>query len=135
MIDLSIPFNVEPSAGLLPNITLVNIDELSKLKDETLKKREAEIPSVKAIISEQVDAFMQWYLLRKHVPVLKAVKMKLQEIHTDPIYLQQPYTISFSASHHHHIQKVLNGLAVKMRHQNQVGCYYIEAINEFLTTA
>ena len=134
VIDLSIPFNVDPAAALLPNVKLVNIDELSKLKDETLQKREAEIPAVRSIIAEQIDAFLQWHRMRKHVPMLKAVKMKLQEIHTDPIYLQQSYAVPIDSGSQDQIQKVLNGLAVKMRNQNQFGCYYIEAINEFLTT-
>ncbi|HET9277878.1 MAG TPA: glutamyl-tRNA reductase [Flavitalea sp.] len=135
IIDLSIPCNVEQSAASLPNITLVNVDELSKLKDETLQRREAEIPAVKIIIKEQLDDFIEWHHMRKHVPVLKAVKTKLQEIHTDPFYLQNFYSLSLNGTNHHHnIQKVLNGMAVKMRRQNQYGCYYIEAINEFLTT-
>ena len=135
IIDLSMPCNVEQAAALLPNVTLVNVDALSKLKDETLQKREAEIPAVKAIIIEQFEAFMQWHELRKHVPVLKAVKMKLQEMHTNPFYLQQSYSVTITNDNHHHsIQKVLNGMALKMRRQNQFGCYYIEAINEFLTT-
>jgi len=134
IIDLSIPFNVEQTAGLLPNITLVNVDALSELKDATLQKREAEIPAVKAIINEHLEAFLQWHQLRRHVPVLKAVKIKLQEIHTDPFYLKRFYSVSLNTeNHHHNIQKVLNGMAVKMRRQNQYGCYYIEAINEFLT--
>jgi glutamyl-tRNA reductase len=135
IIDLSIPCNVEQSAASLPNITLVNVDELSKLKDETLQRREAEIPAVKIIIKEQLADFIEWHHMRKHVPVLKAVKTKLQEIHTDPFYLQNFYSVSLNGTNHHHnIQKVLNGMAVKMRRQNQYGCYYIEAINEFLTT-
>jgi glutamyl-tRNA reductase len=134
IIDLSIPCNVEQSAALLPNITLVNVDELSKLKDETLQKREAEVPAVKAIITEQLKDFLLWYQMRKHVPVLKAVKMKLQEIHTHPYYLQNFYSVSLNAdTRHHEIQKVLNGMAVKMRGKNRYGCYYLEAINEFLT--
>ncbi len=35
IIDLSIPYNVEIAAQDLPNVHLVNVDELSKLKDET----------------------------------------------------------------------------------------------------
>jgi glutamyl-tRNA reductase len=31
------------------------------------------------------------------------------------------------------IQKVVNTVAVKMRTQHQPGCYYIEAINDFMT--
>ena len=41
IIDLSIPYNVEKAAQNLPNITLVNVDELSKIKDETLQKRDS----------------------------------------------------------------------------------------------
>jgi glutamyl-tRNA reductase len=135
VIDLSIPCNVEQSASLLPNITLVNVDQLSKLKDETLQKREAEIPAVKAIISAQLNEFLLWLQMRRHVPVLKAVKLKLQEIHTDPFYLQHFYSVTIdSDSRYSDIQKVLNGMAVKMRRQNNYGCYYIEAINEFLST-
>jgi glutamyl-tRNA reductase len=118
LIDLSIPYNVEPEANELPGVTLVNVDELSKLKDKTLHKRKAEVPKAKKIIAEHISDFMEWHEMRKHVPVLKAVKIKLQEIHHNP--------------DQERIQKVINGMAVKMRQHNQRGCQYIEAINEFM---
>ena len=64
----------------LPNVHMVNVDELSKLKDETLKKREAEIPKAKAIIAEAMHEFFEWHDMRKHVPMLKDLKSKLEEI-------------------------------------------------------
>lgn len=118
IIDLSIPYNVELSAQHLPGITLVNVDELSSLKDKTLHKRQAEVPKAKVIIAEQIGEFLEWHEMRKHVPVLRAVKSKLQEIHINP--------------DQERIQKVINGMAVKMRQHNQRGCHYIEAINEFM---
>jgi glutamyl-tRNA reductase len=33
------------------------------------------------------------------------------------------------------IQKVINNMAVKMRHQHQPGCQCIEAMNNFMTIA
>jgi glutamyl-tRNA reductase len=135
LIDLSVPYNVEESAKHLKGITLVNVDDLSKLKDETLAKRQAEVPKAKEIIAEHISEFTDWYEMRKHVPVLKAVKTKLQEIHTCSLYTQSTdgnYT--FTQDNSHKIQQVINGLASKMRKQNQKGCYYIEAINEFITT-
>ncbi|HTH29705.1 MAG TPA: glutamyl-tRNA reductase [Lacibacter sp.] len=134
IIDLSIPHNVEQSAKELANITLVNVDELSKLKDETLAKREAEVPKAKAIIAEHIAEFIDWYQMRKHVPVLKAVKTKLKEIHTSPLYITlQPHHTACSKTDEK-IQRVINGMASKMKEQNQRGCYYIEAINEFIAT-
>lgn len=135
IIDLSIPYNVETAAKSLPGITLVNVDELSKLKDSTLNKRKAEVPKAKNIIAEHIMDFLDWYEMRKHVPVLKAVKTKLQEIHCDPVFFNATsgnYSGLKVSDHQERIQKVINGMAVKMREKNQRGCHYIEAINEFM---
>ena len=129
IIDFSIPYNVEVSAQNLPNITLVNVDELSKIKDDTLNKRLDEVPKAKAIIAEHMAEFVDWYHMRKHVPVLKAVKTKLKEIHNHPLFIP---LYNNTAHNEEKIQRVINGMACKMRSQNQMGCSYIEAINEFI---
>lgn len=135
LIDLSIPYNIDPAARELPGVRLVNVDELSKLKDRTLDKRRAEVPKAKAIISEHIREFLEWYEMRKYVPVLVAVKTKLQELHGNPLFFRTTGTCTTlpSADHNARIQKVINGMAVKMRQHNQRGCHYIEAINEFMT--
>ncbi|HEY0677297.1 MAG TPA: glutamyl-tRNA reductase [Chitinophagaceae bacterium] len=135
IIDLSIPYNVEASARKLSNIRLVNVDELSKMKDETLQKRKAEVPKAKTIIATHMEEFLEWHEMRKHVPVLKAVKIKLKEIHTHPLYIQVSRTQSSrTGDTEKKIQRVINGMATKMRSQNKQGCHYIEAINEFIAT-
>jgi glutamyl-tRNA reductase len=134
IIDLSIPHNVERSAKDLPHITLVNVDELSKIKDETLAKREAEVPKAKAIIKEHITGFLDWHQMRKHVPVLKAVKIKLMEIHNSPLYIPLYDHIITRKNTDEKIQRVINGMASKMKEQDQKGCYFIVAINEFIAT-
>jgi glutamyl-tRNA reductase len=136
IIDLSIPCNVERSAAELPGISLVNVDELSKIKDETLQKREAEVPKAKAIIAEHIAEWIDWYNMRRHVPVLKAVKTKLKELHTCPVYSRlkgEPFPVSDDIHTEEQIQRVINGMANKMRRQNQGGCQFIEAINEYIS--
>jgi glutamyl-tRNA reductase len=112
-------------------VTLINVDELSKLKDETFAKREAEVPKAKAIIDEHIAEFLDWHEMRKHVPVLKAVKTKLKEIHNSPLFIP---LYNNSTHTDEKIQRVINGMAFKMKGQNQRGCHYIQAINEFIAT-
>jgi glutamyl-tRNA reductase len=131
IIDLTVPSNVESSVQHLSNVTLINVDELSKLKDETLAKREAEVPKAKAIIAEHIQEFIEWYEMRKHVPVLKAVKSKLEAIQSDPLFIPL-YTHETDMASNQRIQRVINGMASKMKVHNQKGCHYIEAINEFI---
>ena len=133
IIDLSVPYNVELNAQELPGITLVNVDELSRIKDATLENRKAEVPKAKAIIAEYINEFVDWHEMRKHVPVLKAVKNKLQAMNSCEMYLASRQLQNENEAGDK-IQKVINGMAVKMRTQNQRGCNYIEAINEFIAT-
>jgi glutamyl-tRNA reductase len=128
ILDLSIPYNVETSVQHLPHVTVINVDELSKMRDETLAMREGEVPKAKAIIAEHIAEFIEWHEHRKHVPLLKAVKTKLKEIHNNPLFIPL-----YNSTHtEEKIQRVINGMAYKMKEQNQKGCHYIEAINEFI---
>ena len=135
IIDLSVPYNIELPAQDHTNITLVNIDDLSKLKDKTLAKRQAEVPKAKAIITKHITEFFDWLMMRRHAPILKAVKIKLKEIHTSPLFANYTSTVNFAGNDpDEKIQRVINGMASKIRLQNQGGCNYIEAINEFIAT-
>ena len=136
IIDLSIPYNVEVAAQNLPNVTLINVDELSKIKDATLQKREAEVPKAKIIIEEYINEFLSWHQMRKNVPVLKAVKVKLEQMNSCNLFINTLYSTTSTMPSVNYteekIQKVINGMALKMRTKNQRGCYYIEAINEYI---
>lgn len=131
LIDLSIPNNIDPVLAQKANILLANVDDLSKINDQTLRKRKAEVPKAMAIIQQHMNEFAEWTSQRRHVPVLKAVKQKLHDMHSCGLFLtSQRATENINTEA---IQKVVNNVAVKMRNRHQPGCYYIEAINDFMT--
>jgi glutamyl-tRNA reductase len=132
IIDLSIPCNVEKPVAELSHVTLIDVDGLSKLKDETLLRRAAEIPKARKIIQSHLIELLDWHEMRRNVPLLKQVKIKLQEIHGSPLFEQSIEERPASLNRDQKIQRVLNGMASKMRRENQRGCFYIEAINEFI---
>jgi glutamyl-tRNA reductase len=75
--------------------------------------------------------------MRQHVPVLKAVKTKLKELHTSPVFSRlrgEPFPFTDDMQTDEQIQRVINGMANKMRQHNQGGCQFIEAINEYIST-
>lgn len=137
VIDLSVPCNVESKVADLPFVTVVDVDQLSRIKDETLHQRRLEIPKAKKIVTEHVNAFLEWHLMRQHVPVLREVKTKLLTIHTHHAVFADGFTAEPASMKdaEYRIQKVINGMAVKMKTKNQKGCNYIEAINDFITPA
>lgn len=138
IIDLSIPNNVDPEVAQLPGKQLLNVDQLSKIKDETLLKRQVEVPKALKLIAAQSAEFYDWCKMRKQLAVLGVVKLKLEELHvtrsTEAAQTQWVYHTTFASTEEAatHIQKVLNTMAAKMRVRNQRGCHYLEAINDFM---
>lgn len=131
IIDLSIPYNVHEEAQCLPNVQLVNVDELSRMKDETLRMRMAEVPKAKNIIAEIMSEFGEWYQMRRHVPMLKQLKLTLKELYSHPSYFNPTTTCSKKLDIQ--IQRVLNETAGKIKVQNRRGCQYIAALNDFIS--
>jgi glutamyl-tRNA reductase len=138
VIDLSIPNNVEKEVGRLNHVTMIGVDELSKIKDETLQKRAAEIPKVAGIIEGQIQDFFEWYEMRRNVPVLKHIKYQLSSLGNENLFQSPPADCNLPHDHKSNevlIQKVINGVAVKMQTQNHRGCMCIEAMRDFILTA
>ena len=85
ILDLSMPENVDVAVKEIAGITLVNLDELSKITDKTLEVRKSEIPTVEKIISKYKAEFNDWISHRKFVPAVNALKESLQLIQHDEI--------------------------------------------------
>lgn len=77
ILDLSVPKNVHDDVLDLANVTLVHLDQLSQITDETLANRKAYIPKANAIIEEVKDDFAKWLESRRFAPVINALKEKL----------------------------------------------------------
>ena len=135
IIDLSIPYNVEASVNKLPGIKLIIVDEISKMKDDTIRMRELEVPKAKCIIQKHIATFAEWQLMRQNASTLKAIKTLLNDIamrHQQE--LDNPHTQCPYIAAEQKIQQVINKIAGKMRVQNHPGCYHLEAISEFIKT-
>nr|WP_196886883.1 glutamyl-tRNA reductase [Aureivirga sp. CE67] len=88
VMDLSMPENVDISVKELENITLINVDELSKITDRTIEKRRKDIPVAEGIIEEHKTEFLNWLEHRKFTPAVNALKESLRSIQNDELDFQ-----------------------------------------------
>jgi len=89
ILDLSMPENVDPTVNHLKNVSLVNVDELSKITLETLSTRQKEVPKAEEIIELYKEEFNEWLNNRKLVPAINALKESLEIIKKDEINFQK----------------------------------------------
>ncbi|GAL65211.1 glutamyl-tRNA reductase [Jejuia pallidilutea] len=96
ILDLSIPKNVNENVKELKNVTLVHLDDLSKITDETLEKRKSHIPLAEAIIEDVKAEFNSWLETRKFAPTIKALKHKLTDFATAELDTQRKKLTDFN---------------------------------------
>lgn len=107
ILDLSIPQNVDEDVSDLHNVSLLHLDHLSKMTDDTLERRKQCIPKVKDIISEHKAEFYEWLHTRKFAPTIKALKDKLQNLAEDEIDFQSKQIENFDHEQAEILQKRL----------------------------
>lgn len=89
ILDLSMPENVAKDVVDFKGVSLVNVDELSKITDETLLVRQQEIPLAESIIETHKNEFKKWLNHRRFTPTIAALKVSLENIKNDEISFQK----------------------------------------------
>ena len=95
ILDLSIPRNVSTDVTEIEGVSLVHLDHLSKITDDTLEKRKHYIPQAESIIAEVQADFIEWLESRKFAPVIKALKDKLQSMKDEELDFQSKKQSNF----------------------------------------
>ena len=135
ILDLSIPKNVNENVKQNPFVTLVHVDHLSQITDETLENRKQYIPAAEDIITEILTEFLTWSKGRKYAPTIHALKAKLNAIKVSEINhlkkknadFNEEYTEIVTAKL---IQKITSHFANHLKDDNTVVDESVEWINK-----
>lgn len=96
ILDLSVPKNVSNDVLELDNVSLVHLDQLSRITDDTLAKRKEFVPKAEAIIGQVKKDFLKWLETRKFAPVINALKEKLKTMKAEEIDFQSKKLSDFN---------------------------------------
>ncbi|PWA04314.1 glutamyl-tRNA reductase [Flavobacterium psychrotolerans] len=123
ILDLSIPKNVNEDVKQLAGVTLIHMDHLSQMTDDTLERRKQHIPAAEAIIEDIKLEFNIWMNGRKHAPTIHALKAKLTEIKDGELNFQRKKLSDFDEEQaelisNRIIQKITNHFVSHLKDEN-----------------
>jgi len=95
ILDLSIPKNVA-DVQELEKVTLIHMDHLSQMTDDTLERRKAFVPQAQQIIEEIKEEFDQWLQNRRFAPAIQALKQSLEALKEGEIDFQRKKIANFN---------------------------------------
>ena len=135
ILDLSIPKNVDENVKEVEGVSLVHMDYLSQITDETLERRKEHIPAAENIIKEIIEEFMTWTKARKFAPTIHSLKEKLATIKQSELNYQRKKFSDFNEEQaeiisNRIIQKITTHFANHLKHEDTMVDESIEWIEK-----
>lgn len=77
LLDLSMPRNVATDLYADPHYTVIDVDHLSEVAEESIRNRQSQIPLAETIIEQKIGEFYDWLETRRVAPTLQAMRSKM----------------------------------------------------------
>jgi len=79
-IDISVPRNIDPAVGNIPNVFVFDIDDLEAVISSNIREREREAERAELIVESEIMQFQQSLRALDIGPTIGALRQKLQDI-------------------------------------------------------
>jgi glutamyl-tRNA reductase len=80
VVDVAVPRDVDPGARHVPDVTLLDMDDLERFTDSSLNERRREVSRVQGIIMDELEQFQTDRTARELAPLVTALRGRGDEI-------------------------------------------------------
>ena len=74
LIDIAVPRDVDPAAGALPGVRLINVEDLGRLVQANIALRRVDGDKALAIVDDEAEKFMAWLRALEVAPVITSLR-------------------------------------------------------------
>lgn len=85
LVDIAVPRDIHPEVGLIPGVTLYDIDDLHEVIDTHQNAREIAGQLAEHIIEEEMAQFLKWHNSLFVIPTIVALQHRGEEIKNDQL--------------------------------------------------
>lgn len=115
-IDISVPRNIDPAVGEIPNLFIFDIDDLESVIASNIREREREAQRAELIVESEVMQFQQTLRTLDIGPTLGALRQKLQEIARNELARQRQRLGALTPEQERAIEALLLSTVNKISH-------------------
>jgi glutamyl-tRNA reductase len=125
-IDISVPRNIDPAVGKVPNVFLFDIDDLESVISSNIREREREAERAELIVQSEVMQFQQSLRLMDVGPSIGALRDKMQEVARAELLRQRKRLGELTKEQEAAIEALLVSTINKISHPilNQIRRFY-----------
>jgi len=80
VVDIAVPRDVDPTAGEIDGVTLLDMDDLRAFAEAGIRERQREITAVQAIVDAELDRYVDESTARSVAPLVSSLRNRGEEV-------------------------------------------------------
>ncbi|HEY7107666.1 MAG TPA: glutamyl-tRNA reductase, partial [Acidimicrobiia bacterium] len=120
IVDVGVPRNVDPGAGDVFGVTLLDIDDLRALGEQSLAQRRQEIGRVRDIIAEELDRHRLERSAREVAPLVTALRARGEQVRAVELERFRSRIESLDPAAREVVEAITQGIVNKLLHEPTV---------------
>ena len=120
VVDVAVPRDVDPGVGQVFGVTLLDIDDLKAIGEQSLQARRAEVGNVREIITDELDRFRLERSAREVAPLVAALRDRGETLRQAELERLTARLRSLTPEQREAVEQLTRGLVSKLLHEPTV---------------
>lgn len=120
IVDVAVPRDVDPTAGEIPGITLLDMDDIGAFVDEGISGRTREIVGVESIVDDEVARYQAIMSAREVAPLIGSLRGRAEDLRTLELERHSAKLADLDPAQREAVEALSRGLVNKLLHEPTV---------------
>jgi glutamyl-tRNA reductase len=120
VVDVAVPRDVDPGVGQVFGVTLLDIDDLKAVGEQSLQARRAEVGKVRLLITDELDRFRLERSARELAPLVTRLRARGEDVRVAELERFASRLASLTPEQRDAVEQVTRGLVNKLLHDPTV---------------
>ena len=120
VVDIGVPRNIDPGAGEIFGVTLLDIDDLRAFGEQSLQQRRQEIGHVREIIAEELDRHRLERSAREVAPIITALRAHADDVRAGELERHRHKFDALDPATREAVELLTRGIVNKLLHEPTV---------------
>ena len=117
VVDVAMPRDVDPGAGAIDGVTLLDMDDLRAFAESGIAERRREIASVQELVDEEVGRYFDVLAAREVAPLIAQLRDRAEEIRTAELDRFAARLADLSPTERVAVEALTRGIVNKLLHE------------------
>jgi glutamyl-tRNA reductase len=120
VVDIAMPRDVDPAAGDVPGVTLLDLDDLTTFAQAGMDSRRQEIAPVQGIVAEEVERYLSSASGREVAPLVATLRSRAESVRQAEIDRARARLAGLDRRQQEAVEAITKGIVAKLLHEPTV---------------